>query len=384
MYRGRGFISIYLNQILYMFPAIFAWGFIYFYFIKEGFSVQDILLFRLASWVSAALIVLIVRRFFTMRYMAAGFFAFALEMMAVPYLENSAQLILLGVFDGLTSPLYWVPYNILYFRIRKGAKSAYLAGLIFLISPALGIFAPLLGGLIAERYGFTPLFFAGAAVLVLPGIHYGRQASERIDIGLRRAWSAGKGIRSLVFIQGFFHGVDWVCVPIITLVYITSAVSYGGFFSIIAVAGAAATLYFCRLSDVSGNRVDYLYPSIVMTAAATILSAYASDPVNWFIVRAVVGFFVAVANPFTTSLVLDKVRSTEDAMYLREIILNTGRAFGVAAILACHLLFSNIQYAFIPAGLLLLAYPLIVEYKRLYKGVKPEAWESDETMEFHD
>jgi MFS family permease len=304
-----------------------------------------------------------------MRHISLGFLAFALELILLPHLKGTLSLILFGALDGLTFPLFWIPFNTLYFRMRKGDESAVLAGLAYLGPPLMGIAAPLVSGFIVDTYGIIWVFWIGALILTLSGIFYLRQKSETILISLSSAWTAGKGIKSLVFIQGFWQGVDWLCVPIITLVFLTSGVSYGGFFSVLAVVGAFATLYFCHLSDKSGNRVNYLYPSIVMTAAATVMSAFTLDLVNWVIVRGMVSFFIAVANPFTTSVVLDRVRNTEEAMYLREILLNMGRAFGAFTVIVCQLYLGGLQVAFVPSGILLLFYPVIVEYKKLYKGV---------------
>jgi hypothetical protein len=342
-----------------------------------GFSYLDILGFNLASRIFSVLALLAVRKYASMRYISIGFIAFAAELLVLPHITSTYGLILFGVFDGLTLPFFWVPYNTAYFGMRKGTQSAFLAGLIFLVSPLLGIVAPLIAGYIIDAYGIIYVFLGGAAVLTASGAYYGTRRSESFTVELKKAWAEGKGIKSLVFIQGFWQGVDWLCVPLITLYFLTSGVSYGGFFSIVAIFGAASSLYFCHLSDKTGNRVHYLYPSIVMTAAATILSAYTSDLINWVIVRGMVGFFVAVANPFTTSIVLDRMKSTPQAMYLREILMGLGRLAGAVAVIACQLLLGSIQYAFVPAGLLLLTYPLIVENKRLYKaadacnGVQP-------------
>jgi hypothetical protein len=385
MLKNRDFIRAYVIQTLYMFPVVFSWGMVYLYLVKAGFSVSDLIQFKAFSYASAIAVMLVVRRFRTMTSMAVGFFGFAAEMFALPFVSSARELAVVGVIDGLTFPLFWIPYNTLYFSIGKGRESVYLAGLLFLGPPLMSVFVPVAAGMVLDLYGFTPVFAIGGVVLALSGAYYGRQSGRLISVDLGRAWSAGKGLKSLVLIQGLWQGVDWLCVSVYTIRFFTSGVSYGGFFSYVAVFGAVSTLYFCRLSDRSGNRVNYLYPSIFMTAAATVMSAYADDVVNWVLVRGMVGFFVAVSNPFTTSIVLDRMKNTAEAMHLREILLNAGRLAGIASVAACHLLLGGFQYAFILSGVALLTYPLLVEQKRLYKTqMRPLAMASDETMEFHD
>lgn len=385
MYRDKAFQNVYIMQSVYLFASSFSWSFFYLYMFKSGFTYVDFALFKIASYGFAVVLMLNMRRFETRKAVALGFFGFAALLIATPYVHTAAGLIFLGLVDGLTFPLFWIPFNVRYFMFCKGGESAYLAALSAILPAVLGIAAPLAGGMIMDSYGAAPVFWIGGIVLAVSGVYYGFRQEGSITVHLRSALAASRGIRSLVFVQGYWQAVDWLCVPLVTFYFLTSATSFGGFLSYLAVFGAFSTLYFSRMSDKSGNRVNYLYPSVLMTAATTILSAYTTDVLNWFLVRAAVGFFVAVSSPFTTSVVLDRVKNTADAMYVREIMLNSGRAAGVATILLCQLYFGGFQKAFIPSGMLLLTYPLIVEYKKLYKvKMDKRAMASEETREFHD
>ena len=383
MYRSREFRRVYLIQVVYLSVAAFSWSFVPFHLVDMGFSYTDLILFRLFAYLTGALAALFYTRYRIMGSVGVGFLGFALILLLMPFVRDSPFLMLLAVLDGLTCPMFFIPYNTLYFGFRGAVGSAFLASLGYLVMPAVGVAAPLLAGFIVEAYGVAVVFLIGAAVLFYAAVHYGRQPGGVLSVDARRALSAGKGLKALLFIQGFWQGVDWICVPLFTLYFLTSGVSYGGFLSYVAVFGAFSTLYFCRVSDRTGNRVNYLYPSIVLTAAATVLSGLVSDLFNWFMVRGFIGFFVAVANPFTVSIVLDRMRNTGDAMYLRHLLVTAGQLAGTLLVLTCHLFLGGFQKAFIFAGLLLFTYPLIVEYKKLYpRRVSAAAVISDETLEF--
>ncbi|MFH1055395.1 MAG: hypothetical protein V1744_04805 [Candidatus Altiarchaeota archaeon] len=385
MYRSREFIRVYLMQVFYLFAIVFSWSFVYMHLMRAGFSFADMFLFKLASYSSAVVLMLFLKQIDTMKSIGIGSIAFALELAAIPFIHGTSSLVLLGLFDGLTFPLFWIPYNNLYFSLGKRQESAYLAGLTFLLPPIFCIILPFASGLIIDSYGTGIVLLIGAAVLLVSGIYFGIQKGGVMNMDFRRSVSAGKGLKALLFIQGFWHGVDWICAPLFTLYFFTSGVSYGGFISFVAVFGAFSTLYFCSVSDRTGNRVNYLYPSIVMTAAATVMSAFASNMVNWLIVRAIVGFFVAVSNPFTISIVLDRMKDTSEAIYLREVMLNVGRTAGIVVVVLCTMFFGGFQNAFIASGVLLLAYPLLVERKGLYRvKARADSIMMDEHLESHD
>lgn len=386
MYRSREFLRVYLIQVVYLFPVAFSWSFVYMYLLSAGFSLPDIFLSKLAGYGAAVASLLMFRRLPAGKAMAAGFLAFALELFVLPFIRTPQELILLGVFDGITFPLFWVPYNTIYFKLGRGGESAFLAGLLFLTGPVLGVLAPVMGGVVLDQYGYLPVFFIGGAVLLAAGAYWWRRTEYGVlEVAARRAWSLGRDIRELVFIQGFWQAADWLCVSIFTLTFLTSGASYGGFLSAVAVAGAFATLYLCRRSDRTGSRAKYIHLSVIVSALATILSAYSWDLASWFAVRVVVGFFSSVSNPFMTSVVLDRVKDIGEGMYLREIMLNLGRAAGIVSVIACYTLLGDYRRAFIVSGLALLAYSAIVEYRSLYRGgLRAEAAASGETMEYHD
>jgi len=385
MYGSPAMRKLYAIQTAYMFAGSFSATFMFLYMVQAGFSYLDIILYKVMLYTFALITLFSVRSYKSMRHIGFGFIGAAAILFILPFAKLSWHIALIGAVDGLTFPLFWIPYNTLYFSQRKGRESAFLAGILFMIPPLLGVVVPVIGGLVYDSAGPAVVFYLGALMFAVCGIYYGWEKGGGIAVHVKKAFTVGKGLRTLVFVQGYWQGVDWLCVPLVSLYFLTSGTSFGGFFAWLSLVGALSTLYFCRLSDRSGNRVNYLYPSLVMTSAATVMSAFTSDVVNWFVVRAIVGFFVAVSNPFTTSIVLDRVKNTTDAMYVREVMLNFGRLAGVASVVACEFLFGGFQNAFIPAGFILASYPLLVEWKSIYRvKVRVEALKSEEMMEFHD
>ncbi len=364
MYSTRRFLSVYAVQLAYLFPVAFSWSFIFLYLWQAGFGLLDMFLFKAVSYAAAVLSLILVRRYLTVSYMALGLIAFGAELFALPFIRDTTALILLGVFDGLTFPLFWVPYNTLYFKLGREGGNAFHSGVMFLAAPVLGVVAPAAGGLVYEAWGYTAVWFIGGAALTASGLillSRGRGAAFTVDLG--SAWKSGGGVRLAVFIQGFWQAVDWVAAPVYMITLLYSAGEYGAFLSAVALFGAAASLYLCRRSDLSGRRGWYLNPPVMLTAVATAFCAFAPGLAWWFVLRAAASASVAVSNPFMASAVVDRMGRTAEAMYIREMMLNLGRTAGMLAIIASESAGGFMQ-SFAMAGALLLLYPLTVGGRR--------------------
>ena len=364
MYSTRKFLFVYAIQLAYLFPVAFSWSFVFLYLWQAGFSLMDMFLFKVVSYGAAVASLLLVRRYLMMPYMALDLIAFGIELFALPFIHDTPLLLLLGVFDGLTFPLFWVPYNTLYFKLGRDGGNAFHSGVMFLAAPMLGVVAPAVGGWVYEAWGYTAVYAVGGAVLTASGLYLlYRGGGDVFRVDPLRAWRSGAGVRLAVFIQGFWQSVDWVAAPVYMLYLLSSAGEYGAFLSAVALFGAFASLYLCRRSDASGSRGWYLNPPVVLTAAATIFCAFAPVLAWWFILRAAVSVAVAVSNPFMASVVVDRMGRTAEAMYLREIMLNLGRTVGMLAIIASEAA-GGFMLSFALAGVLLLLYPLSVGRRR--------------------
>ena len=385
MLRDKAFRSVYLIQVVYAFAVMFSWSFALFYLVGRGFSYTDLILMKVFVYLAAVPLMFFMRKVDSMKAMAAGLIGFAFLISSLIVVWDTPSLIAIALLDGFTYPLFWVAFNTVYFGFADKVGTAFLSGIGFLVFPLLGVFTPLLSGVIIDSAGAEVVFLLGSLLLLIASYSVVKRKGATLSYNVKRALSSCKGVKSLLFIEGFWQGVDWIAVPLFTLYFLSSGTSYGGFLSYVAVFGALSTLFLCRRSDKSGNRVNYLYPAVFLTASATIVSSSVSTLLNWFLVRAIIGFFVAVANPFTTSVVLDRVKGVGDAMHVRELLFSAGRLAGSFTVLTCHLFLGGFQKAFIVSGLLLLAYPAVVEYKKLYpRKLSGKAFASEESLEFTD
>jgi hypothetical protein len=363
----RRFIDIFLLQAFYCLPFSIGWGLSLLFYITLGFTAGQIVLYYVIYYatVLATLLMLRTHKAFSLMKLSLVFSAAGFLLMS--QLESRLQFYLLAVIFGMASPLFWVAYNTTYFHFARKDANALSSGLMFLVNPVLNIVFPLFSGIIIGMSGFRVVFLFStvAAGIALVYAHAIRDKTT-LDLHAWHSMKPAEGVRTLVYLEGFWQGVCWTCVPLITLTFITTGFGYGSFLSYLGLFGAFASLALCRLSDKTRNRAAFILPVALLVSAGTIISGFIHSMGAWVLLNGLVSFFMAMASPFTLSVVLDKVHDVRDGMLAREIFLNLGRLSGVLAILASYLLFDSLHYPLIAAGIAFLLYPVVLKAKKLY------------------
>lgn len=368
--REHAFLRIYFLQILYATSTIFAWGFTFLYFIGMGFSYEQILFFNIVTYVGVMAGVLVMGRR-TIRayaYIKAAIILVAATYLLVYLLSNTTQFYLLAIVSGLVMPLFWIPFNVLYFRMRKRDTIASMSGVSFMVFPVLGAILPLFSGAFTMFFGLRNLFAVAAVVSLLPLAYAVKtQTKTKIKFDLRKAVYASRRVQGITLVEGVWQGVDWVAVPLFTLYFIKEGFRYGAFLSYIGLAGAIAALLLCKLSDrMRRDRAKFVLPVVTLTGLFTVLSGATHTLGYWLIMRGIVGFLAAVTAPFTMSVLIDKSRSIKDTIIARELFLNLGRILGVLIVAVVYVQTKAIQTSLVISGLIFMLYPVFVIKNRLY------------------
>lgn len=381
------FLGVYLLQALYCLPYSLGGSFLLLFYLKLGFTASQIVSYYLVHYSTILLALLLLRNQEAFNLIRMSFMLCTAGFLAAAGLGSTFGFYLIAVLLGLTSALFWVPYNILYFSHVRGDSRALLSGFSFLILPLLNTVMPIMTGVLIDQRGFR-FACVVSALVSLASLAYAHVIREprRMDLDCRRTLEGTRVVRTLVYVEGFWQGIAWTCIPLVTLSFIETGIAYGTFLSYLGLTGAFAVLLLCRISDRLRNRAVFITPFITLAALSTIAAYTARTLGLWTLVNGLISFFIAMTSPFTLSVVLDKVGDVRDGMVARELFLNIGRASGVLVIILGLWLTGDLRTPLVVAGLVLMLYPLILLNKKLYPSrlslrsiMSGEAYEFRET-----
>ncbi|MFH1125876.1 MAG: hypothetical protein V1703_02015 [Candidatus Altiarchaeota archaeon] len=364
--RSR-FIEVFLLQAFYCLPSCLGWSFALLFYTKLGFSTMQIISFYLIHYLTILSVTMFLRKIRVFSLIKISLFLCALGYLLVYSLKGIIGFSMIPILFGLAAPLFWIPYNITYFRFTKSDSKALLSGFLFLVTPLLNTVVPFASGVIIESFGFRMIFLI-SIMTVLIALAYTIVVGDQktLDLDYWRAIRRTKGVRTLVWIEGVWQGVAWTCIPLMTFDFINSGLKYGAFLSYLGIVGAVSVLLLCKISDKLRNRTFFILPVVTLASIVTIAGGFTQTFGGWVLINGLISFFIAMTSPFTISVILDKAGDVRDSMVSREFFLNTGRTIGVVVILLSYHFFRSLNYALIAAGLVLILYPVVLMAKRLY------------------
>lgn len=354
-------------QTYYGFFSTIHWLFLYFFLIVElEFPLVLVLALAMFYYSVAGIFMVLLPHFESRRALRIGFLMRVLAILpfwAWPTLEG---IVVASVFFGLAQPLFWIPYNLIFYEHRARGVNARTSAIAFAVQPFLDVAAALLAGLLVMLWGFTGLFFA-AFVLGLVAwpttlaLHPGKPEKVEVFKRIRRL----KKLRTLMFLDGVVQGSVWLGVAVVTIFFIDVAFQYALFFAFLAIIGAVAALILGPISDKRAKRFAFIWPLAFFFSLANFLSAFAGTLLMWGIARGAGTFLRLIYDPFKNAAYLDTVETVSDLYMAREVLLNIGRVAGIVVLLLAHLA-GNIQLAFIVPALIGIAVPIIIWKGKLY------------------
>lgn len=363
---ATSFKRIYGLQVLFGLMLVFGWSFAILHYLNLGFSYLELLFYNIVSFTSAVVIIIVLGEIHAYRAIKVAVLLFIVIFLLLINLTSSSQLFMISILSGATIPFFWIPFNTILFRLRGSDNVAQFSSLAFFVFPTLSIVIPYISGVVIESYGYPTVFGVSIIILCIM-LAYIKKIEEplKININFTQAVRAAKNLRSIMLIEGFWQGVNWIVFPLYTYYYIKESASYGAFLSYVGFAGACASLLLARISDRFKKRHVFVCTTVILTAVLTIVSGAVSGQYPWIISRTLVGFAVSLYAPFTLTVVLDVMDSTRTAMVAREVFLNLGRIVGGVFVLIAYLAFGSLQSTLIVSGLVFLLYPIIVSKKGL-------------------
>ena len=360
------FTRIYGLQLLFGLMLVFGWSFAMLHFLNLGFTYLELMVYNFLTYLTAVVIIIGLKKIYVYGSIKIAVYLFIAIFILLINLDSTLELYIISMLAGATIPFFWLPVNIVFFRMRSSDNVALFSSLALFFGPSISTIVPYFSGIVISRYGY-PTVFGISIILLGLTLSYIKKIEERIvvDLQFTHAVKACGKLKLVIAVEGFWQGVNMIVFPLYTFYFITESMSYGAFLSYVGFAGALASLLLARISDKSKKRFVFVTSTVFFTAILTIISGFASGYHGWVISRTLLGFAISLYSPFALALVLDNVSSTRKAMVARELFLNIGRLIGGAFVLLMYYVFHSLQSTLIVAGAVFMIYPLIVSKKRL-------------------
>ena len=318
-------------QLANLFAETFAWSFVYLHAHNAGHSETTLAVFFILmfGWASVAIVALL-RPVRAGRYMALGLVLRLLALLAVVEVAWAGNLMAAAVLYGTFIMVFWVPYNVVFMRMTSDADRAGRSTQLFAMFAIAGAIFPFIAGYLLDWYGFWVIAVVacvGLAVGIIAALRTPWGEPVAFDIG--RAFREGRRVTPLVFLEGLWQGVFWLAVWIGTLRMIDQGSEYGAFLAFLAIMSGVAALLAGRWSDKTGDRwPPLLISGIGLALFLSLFSFGEGDLPLWSFLAGMAYFFAYMLMAFTFTLVAETGMRMDDAMGLREVMFNLGRATG--------------------------------------------------------
>lgn len=355
----KGYIILLMQSCI----GLFAFSFVPLFLKEKGYS-SFFLVFLYALYTGVGVLVIpLFRRFYLKKYLMMGFLCFMMIAVLFVFYIDYYSYYLYALLEGFTFVFFWIPLNYLFFRTSSFQSNATDSSLYMTIGSLLGIFIPLLGGLVI-KYGNYQWLFGSVLVLDLIPLYYiwKNVSEEQVEVRFFESISSFKGLKTITFCEGSLHFFGIVVIPIYTLLFLKAELSYGLFLSYVGIVGAVVGLSLSHYSDKSGSRKKYLFPLFFMMVFSILILSLVHTFFWWMIA---VGFYFVLAtisDPLRLAVSLDSKKSTLGFWSVREFFLNLGRVVTLA-LAALFFYFKMYWPVFVLFALIVGVYPFLIKVK---------------------
>ncbi|RMF06536.1 MFS transporter [Candidatus Woesearchaeota archaeon] len=366
-FKNKNFLSLLLGQMFYHASHSFGWSLFPVYILSLGFSVNDFMWFYALVFLSATLSLLLVREEETRWVLVKGMLIRFAMLVLVFHFFWKWQLWIVAVAYGLFWSLFWIAYNLRYFELSSVSGTAFASALNSAISPLVSVAVPLVTGVLTVSLGYSSSLMVSAFFLFLAVLAFRKVPRRKISYDLSKSLGSVSSIWPAILVEGIWQVSFYVVMPVVTLSYLKSAISYGAFLSYVGLLGVFASFILSRLSDKYKNRSVFLYPLALLMAAFTAISSLSNSVFSWVLLVGLFNLFRAMVSPLMMAVAVDVSKNLEDVMFAREFLFMVGRLIGMSIVLASIYIFNNINLSLFFIGSLAMFYPFLVFRSGIYK-----------------
>jgi MFS family permease len=364
------FSKILFVYLLWVASWLLGGSFFEVYFLNAGMPIKDIFFSECFWFVASMFTIPLVKRFKARDSMVLGILvSFLTAALLIMLPSQPSTSILFRLLVGLTHISFWVPFNTMYYELRKemGGKedNAVMGALYYALSPILSLVLPLAGGFVAAVFGYQALFLLAMASFAITGIAAWMLVENReYRYDLVDSLKSISGLRSIIFMEGFSAAIIInVTFAIMPLIYFDTPFDYGVFISLSTLFAIAASIFAAKLSDKAMRRREYLLPVVLCFGIFVILIAFTGEVVSFFLCLGLATFFARIFFPLPLALTVDNSKSILDSMVGREYMLNLGRLVG-SIITFLVFLFYGLQGVLVFQGISMLLYIPVFENRK--------------------
>jgi MFS family permease len=330
------------------------------YLLNQGITYKTLVLGGLLSLVAPMLLILLIKKLNSRRSWVYAIITYALFIILIVNITGPFQFWVAKLLGGAFFFFYFLPYNIAHFQLTPKENVGESSAIMFGVSPFINIAAPLAAGFIAgigTNYIWAISIGIGALCLFLAS----RQVDFEFEINLKKSLKEIEATRWLIFIEGIWEALIFTAIPVFTLFFIKSNLSYAIFGSYLAATGALANFALGKVTDKIKRRSFLLYPITFVLGITTILFVFAIDNiVLWIIATGIISFILPLFWNLSTAIVVDTVSDLKMAMPGREFLLAVGRTVGCILVLASLLLEHTPKIIFPILATAIFVYPFVI------------------------
>ncbi len=371
--KGGDISAKQLRQLLsvqLLFAAAHSLGWVLFvpWAFRMGITELDYIMYSLVLWALTIPLLLIKRKPKANRAMALGLFGRAIAFFIAISLFSTHQMFIIAALVSWVIVEFWVSFNTVYERKAPKKDRAFLNSVMMVIHPLAGAVLPVVAGLVAIHLGFEYALFAGGVVMLIAGVAALRiKGLGRVELDPVNAFKHMRRAEPFILIQGFWEGIEFTAVPLVTLSLVATMFDYAWFFAYLGLVGAIAAIIFGRLSDALHARARFASFLAAMMGLFAIAAGLSWDYISWAVFVGLMSFCGYMVKPFLWTIVADvSGRRVVDGMLVREYFLNTGRTLGVVMLLVFFLFFS-LKASMLVAGVAMMLYPLVLLYEKRHR-----------------
>ncbi|MBI3572453.1 hypothetical protein HY091_02910 [Candidatus Kaiserbacteria bacterium] len=296
------------------------------YLISLGHSPTTVFSFYLVSGISTFVFFLgaaMLARKTGVRIMVIASFPFTLTYIWLLYALHyvSISLPLLAILQGAGIGLYWFALHLFFASNAKEGKIGDSVGKLFGFPQTLGLLAPILGGLVAVRYGFPALFVLGGMFLLvaLIPLFFIPELSVSASFNFKTFLSIFERFRRYTFIEfaeNIRQELEAVVWPLFIFLVFRNALSVGFIGTLAAIGSILFTLAIGKYTDKINPKIFMRIGAVLMALIWLLRYALPTAPLLLYASTLAAGFLACLIEVPFASFVYTSAKQTNVAEFI--------------------------------------------------------------------
>ncbi len=362
------FKKVFLFYISYLAAMIYAQTLLLLWFLHNGVSYIDMLLYFLVFYIAVLLLFFVLKgiKFNSRNALLIGVGTSALAILVANFMTHVYFIYIIAIIFSFNIVFFWTIYNTLHFKYSESHEHGFKSGMYFLFTPVFSTILAPIAGVVVERFGYHTLFLSSMVLYAIP--MYLALKLPSFDF----KFDTYKALRNmehkvLVTMQGYIFMLSYNIVPIFTLFYINTPGKLGNFFGYLAILSAVTALINSKISDRLKKRAFFFYFFNIINSISYIPLAFVTSVFGWGLFTSISNLTYGLSNPFNFALTLDHRKGEIiDTMAAREIYLNLGRVIMILVALIVFVFTKSLNMALLVSVIISFAYPITAYFNRVY------------------